>query len=858
MYSLTMKTQNAISEAQNLARESKHIEILSEHLFYSIFTDPEGLPYQIAQKLAIGVEQIRNEILQELNKIPAVEGDVVYAERPSRDFNQLIQLASSEANGMNDEYVSLEHILLAYLNGSFMAKKRVEQIGLTRRDVEKSISELRGAQRVEDDNPEGKFNALEKYGQNLNELAMQGKLDPVIGRDEEIRRTIQILSRRTKNNPLLIGEPGVGKTAIVEGLADKIVNKDVPETIQNKTIVNLDMGSLIAGTKYRGEFEDRIKAVLKEVISSEQEIVLFVDEIHTIVGAGSVEGAMDAANLLKPALAKGQLKLIGATTLQEYQKHIEKDAAMERRFQLVYIKEPDIEDTITILRGIKEKYEIHHGIRITDQAIHSAVHLSEKYISDRFLPDKAIDLIDESCSKIRIELGSLPSEMESISSKIRSLEIEKASLKTDKSKESVARSEVLEKKLSDLKENFQKMKIKLDEEKKEIEKVNQIKKEIDLLKVEEANEERTGNLNRLAEIRYGLMPILQKKMHLAEEKLKEKEKNSRLLKEEVSQEDVADVVSKWTGIPVSKMLQSEKEKLLKMEEILKKRVVGQDDALNAVAQAIRRNRAGLSSENKPIGSFIFLGPTGVGKTETARSLAEFLFDNEKTLLRIDMSEYMEKHSVARLIGSPPGYIGHDEGGQLTEAVRRRPYSVILFDEVEKAHPDVFNIFLQILDDGLLTDSKGRHVNFKNTLIIMTSNLASQHIAENLPAEKRNKLILESLRSFFKPEFLNRIDETIIFEPIQKEQLSKILDIQLAKILHKAAGKGVRFVVDPKVKQTLVDMGYDPVYGARPLLRVIQDKLMNPLSKKILEGDYKEDSVFRAVLSGSEVDFKVGS
>ena len=759
------------------------------------------------------------------------------------------------AQSLGDEYISLEHILLAYLSGTYSLKSKLQSMGFEFAKIEAMVKQLRGDHRIVDDNPESKFNALEKYGINLNKLAKEGKLDPVIGRDEEIRRAIEILARRSKNNPILLGEPGVGKTAIIEGLAGRIINNDVPDAIKGKTLITLDMGALIAGAKYRGEFEDRLKSVLKEATSPSQEIILFIDEIHTVVGSGAAEGSMDAANLLKPALARGELHLIGATTLKEYQKYIEKDAALERRFQPIYVKEPTLEDSMTILRGLKDKYEIHHGIRITDQAIIAAVNLSNRYITDRFLPDKAIDLIDESCSKLRIEIGSLPADMEAIDRKIRSLSIEETALKNEKDEASISRREIIQKELSELREHFSSFKLRIDEEKSQLNQIQKMKEEIEVLKIEEAHADRAGNLQKVAEIRYGQMPTLRKKIEELEQVLNNKTNSKRLLREEITEDDIAGVVSRWTGIPISKMLQSEKEKLLHIETFLEKRVVGQSEALRAVSEAVRRNRAGLDSPNKPVGSFIFLGPTGVGKTETAKSLADFLFNDEKALIRMDMSEYMEKHSVSRLIGSPPGYVGHEEGGQLTEAIRRRPYSVILFDEIEKAHPEVFNIFLQILDDGILTDSKGRRVDFKNTIIIMTSNIGSATIFNtSLSEEEKEVTIRSSLREFFKPEFLNRIDDIIIFNSIQKEHLIKIIDIQLEKIKERALKQGIHLKVSDTAKNFLIDIGYDPLYGARPLNRVIQERLTNPLARKVLEGSYSMGDTFEAIVKGTDIDF----
>lgn len=852
----TVKMRAALEEAHNLAFSKRHVDITPEHLLYAVFQDPEGMPSQLAKNLG-NWEAVQSTLEKHIDKIPAVEGDAHYGESLSRDSHQLIRQGFKEAEGFKDNFLSLEHVLLAYLNGSYKLKEDLLALGLKRNQVLDVLQSLRGNKKIEDDNPEGKFNVLNKYGRNLNEAAKKGKLDPVIGREDEIRHCIQILSRRTKNNPMLIGEPGVGKTAIVEGLAGKIVAGDVPDVIKNKTLIALDMGALIAGAKYRGEFEERLKAVLDEVAAAQDKIIMFIDEIHTLVGAGATEGAMDAANLLKPALARGELRLIGATTLKEFQKYIEKDAALERRFQQVYIAEPGQEDAITILRGLKERYELHHGIRITDQAIIAAVQLSERYISDRFLPDKAVDLIDEACARLRIELGSLPQEMEDIYQKMRSLEIEEAALKKENDRASAERLESVRKELADLREKFDSMKLQLDEEKKLISDITSVKEAIEQLRLEESQLERSGKLDKVAEIRYGQIPEMQKKLEKAEKVLKERQGGTRLLKEEVTEEDIAVIVSRWTGIPVTKMLQSEKEKLLHIEDALRKRVVGQDEALVAVAESIRRNRAGLSEEDRPIGSFLFLGPTGVGKTETARALAEFLFDDEKAMARFDMSEYMEKHSVARLIGAPPGYVGYDEGGQLTELVRRRPYSVLLFDEVEKASKDVFNLFLQILDDGRLTDSKGRTVNFKNSIIIMTSNLGSEYLSNaDLNEEEKEAAIKEMLRSHFRPEFLNRLDNITFFQPISKSNMKDIFEIQLSYLRRRLEKKNLKLEVEPKAVEYFVANGYDPLFGARPLKRLIQEKLTNALAKKMLEGDYSAGSTFKAVSNGVEIDVKV--
>jgi len=848
--------RTAMEEAHNQALNRRHVEILPEHLLYAIFNDKEGLPWQAAKSLT-DIQKVLDAIENSLRKVPSVEGDATYGDVMSPDTRRLIQQGFKEAEAFGDEYLSLEHVLLAYLNGSYRLKPELSSLGINRNAVNGLLKTLRGNKTIVDENPEGKYDVLNKYGRNLNEMAKKGKLDPVIGRDEEIRHCIQILSRRTKNNPMLIGEPGVGKTAIVEGLAGKIVSGDVPDVIKDKIIMTLDMGALIAGAKYRGEFEERLKSVLDEVIASQDKIVMFIDEIHTLVGAGATEGAMDAANLLKPALARGELRLIGATTLNEFQKRIEKDAALERRFQQVYINEPSQLDAITILRGLKERYELHHGIRITDQAIIAAVSLSDRYIADRFLPDKAVDLMDEACAKLRIEMGSLPLEMDEQYQKIRSLEIEEAALKKENDRASVERLEEVRKTLADIREQFNSMKVQLDEEKKMINDISRIKEEIETLRIEESGYERDGQLNKVAEVRYGKIPELQKKLEKAEKLLKDRQGGTRLLKEEVTEEDIAMIVSRWTGIPVTKMLQSEKQKLLHIEEALHKRVVGQNDALVAISEAIRRNRAGLSDENRPIGSFLFLGPTGVGKTETARALAEFLFDDEKAMVRFDMSEYMEKHSVSRLIGSPPGYIGYDEGGQLTEAVRRRPYSVLLFDEVEKANHDVFNLFLQILDDGRLTDSKGRTANFKNTIIIMTSNIGSQFLADNtLNDEEKEARVMELLRLQFRPEFLNRLDSITHFHPIERSHLKDILNIQLSFLKNRLESKNMKLRLEEDVSNYLVEIGYDPAYGARPLKRVLQEKLVNPLARKMLEGAYSPGSTFLAYKKGLEIDFKI--
>ncbi|HWH77203.1 MAG TPA: ATP-dependent chaperone ClpB, partial [Candidatus Binatus sp.] len=738
--------------------------------------------------------------------------------------------------------------------------KILKELGASRDKILSALVGIRGSQRITDPNPEEKYQALEKYGRDLTDLARKGKLDPVIGRDDEIRRVIQVLSRRTKNNPVLIGEPGVGKTAIVEGLALRIINGDVPEGLKEKRLVSLDLAAMVAGAKFRGEFEDRLKAVLKEVTEASGQIILFIDELHTIVGAGAAEGAMDASNMLKPALARGELRCVGATTLDEYRKRVEKDPALERRFQPVLVGEPSVEDTIAILRGLKERYEVHHGVRITDPAIIGAATLSHRYISDRFLPDKAIDLIDEAASRLRMEIDSMPIEIDEVERRIMQLEIERQALKREEDKASKERLGQLEREIENLKETSSGLKAHWQNEKESIQRIRALKEKIESTKVEEQKAQREGNLNRAAELRYGTLAQLQKELEAANEKLIELQKNQKMLKEEVDAEDIAEVVAKWTGIPVSKMLEGEVQKLLKMEERLKLRVVGQEDAIHAVSNAVRRARAGLQDQNRPIGSFIFLGPTGVGKTELCRALAEFLFDDEQATIRLDMSEYMEKHSVSRLIGAPPGYVGYDEGGQLTEAVRRRPYSVVLFDEIEKAHPDVFNALLQVLEDGRMTDGQGRTVDFKNTVIIMTSNLGSQYIQE-LAAKDRKQMeqrVMASLRDAFKPEFLNRVDEIIIFNNLGREQIKAIVEIQLKRLRHNLAARKMALEITDSAKALLADAGYDPVYGARPLKRTIQRLIQDPLAVKILAGEFKEGDRVLVDVEDGELSFSHGA
>lgn len=847
----TMKVRSAVEKAVQKATGGQSAEVSPEHVLQAVIDEKDGLPalFLERQEKTTAAQEVLSSYF---GKQPRVSG--ASGENFSRDAQKLLSDSWKEAGNQGDEYLSLEHIFLTYLKDGFRLGKEFSNEGIIYKTALEEIKKMKGSQKVTGDNPEATFDSLNKYGKNLNELVKSGKLDPVIGRDEEIRRVIQILSRRNKNNPMLIGEPGVGKTAIAEGLAGRIVAADVPDILQDKTVIALDIGSLIAGAKYRGEFEERLKAVLKEVSESDGRIILFVDEIHTVVGAGAAEGAMDAANLLKPALARGELRMIGATTLREYQKYIEKDAALERRFQPVFVKEPDVDSAITILRGLRDRYEVHHGIRIADQAIVAAVTLSQRYIADRFLPDKAIDLIDEAASRLRMEIGSMPHDMEELYRRLRSLEIEETALKREKDKASKSRLEEIRGEMAELREKYSVMQTRLNSEKEAILEVNRLKEELDHFKTQEADAERRGDLEAAARLRYGDIPRIEKE--IAEKQKHDKEEGTRMLKEEITEEDVAEVVARWTGIPISKMLQSEKEKLLHIEEGLHRRVVGQEEALRAVAEAIRRNRAGLSDENRPVGSFLFLGPTGVGKTETARALAEFLFDNEKAMIRIDMSEYMEKHSVARLIGAPPGYVGYDEGGQLTEAVRRRPYSVLLFDEIEKAHPEVFNVFLQVLDDGRLTDGKGRNVDFRNTIIIMTSNLASHLIADaTLSAEEKEKRVDEELKQFFRPEFLNRIDDTVLFHQIEADQLSSILEIQLADLYEKVKAKGLTLKLADNVKEKLAAEGYDPVFGARPLKRVIQRRILNPLSEFFLRGDYEGEGTVEGYLEGGEIQFR---
>ena len=858
----TEKAQEAVRDAQTLATRYGNQQIEVEHLLYALLDQQGGLVPSVLTRAGVSVEPLKQAVENEINRFPKVTGpsgpvDQVYI---TARLNKTFVAAEDEAKKLKDEYVSVEHLLLAIIEEGGPAARALKTAGATRDRIEKALIQVRGHQRVTSQTPEATYEALERYGRDLTKMAREGKLDPVIGRDDEIRRVIQVLSRRTKNNPVLIGEPGVGKTAIVEGLAQRIIRGDVPESLKNKRIVALDMGALVAGAKYRGEFEERLKAVLKEIQASEGEIILFIDEMHTIVGAGAAEGSMDASNLLKPMLARGELHCIGATTLDEYRKHVEKDAALERRFQPVVVDQPTVEDTISILRGLKERYEVHHGVRIKDSALVSAAVLSHRYISDRFLPDKAIDLVDEAAAKLRTEIDSMPAELDEIQRRVMQLEIEREALKKETDAASRQRLEKLEKELANLKANADQLQAQWQAEKESVQKIRSIREEIEQTKLAIEQAQREYDLNRAAELQYGKLTQLEKQLREYEDGLDQQHGRGRLLKEEVDEEDIAEVVSRWTGVPVSKLLEGELQKLLSLEEHLHKRVVGQDEAVSAVSDAVIRARSGLKDPNRPIGSFIFLGPTGVGKTELARALAAFLFDDEHAMIRIDMSEYQEKHTVARLIGAPPGYVGYEEGGQLTEAVRRRPYSVVLFDEIEKAHHDVFNVLLQILDDGRLTDGQGRIVNFKNTIIIMTSNVGSHVILEyhgRLAGDQYEQMktsVLDALRHHFRPEFLNRVDEIIVFHALTEEDLEKIVDIQLERLRSRLIERRITLELTDEAKSHLARSGYDPVYGARPLKRAIQREIETPLSRLILKGDVKDNSIVRVDLTDGKITF----
>ncbi len=852
----TVKSQEIIQNSQSLASKLNNQQIEPEHVLSSMLSESDSIASSIFRKLGVSPKSIEHELTISMNRYPKISGvsDVYISQRTKA----ILDAAFAEADKMKDKYVGIEHILLAIADEKTGdASKILNKNKITRESILKVLINIRGSQRITDPNPEEKYQALEKFSRDLTDMGRLSKLDPVIGRDDEIRRVVQVLSRRTKNNPVLVGEPGVGKTAIIEGLAQRIVAGDVSETLKNRRLMALDMGALIAGAKYRGEFEDRLKAVLKEVEAAGGEIILFIDELHTLVGAGASEGAMDASNMLKPALARGTLRCVGATTIKEYRKYIEKDAALERRFQPVMVREPSVQDTIGILRGLKEKYEVHHGVRIKDSAIVSAATLSHRYISDRFLPDKAIDLIDECASKLRIEIDSMPTEIDEIQRKMTQLEIEREALKKETDTASRDRLLKLESDLSEMKEEILEMKAHWENEKELIQSIRKIKEEQEQLGIEESQAQRDGNLAKVAEIRYGRAMSLSQKLKETNDKLAELQSKSKMLKEEVDDEDVAEIVSRWTGIPVSRMMEGEKEKLVNMEKRLGLRVIGQNEAITAVSNAVRRARSGLQDPNRPIGSFIFMGPTGVGKTELAKALAEFIFDSDQAMVRIDMSEYMEKHSVSRLIGAPPGYVGYDQGGFLTEAVRRRPYSVVLFDEIEKAHPEVFNALLQILDDGRMTDGQGRTVDFKNTIIIMTSNVGSQWILE-LGESKRDELekrITEALRATFKPEFLNRIDETIIFKNLTAKEIRDIVSVQLKKLENRLFERRIKLDITEGAKDLIVGKGYDPVYGARPLKRAIQKHLENPLSMEILKGKITDGSVLKVTARNDELVFE---
>ncbi len=851
---MTLKMQEALQSAQDIASAKSHQEINNSHVLLALLQQSDGMARPVFAKLGADAAALEKSVEAYLDRQPSVQGSAMGQVYLGNALRESMNAAEKRRESLKDDYLSVEHFLLGLLDGKSEAARQLGEAGIDANKLLAAVADIRGSQSVTDQDPEGKYQSLEKYGVDLTAIARKGKIDPIIGRDDEIRRVMQILSRRTKNNPVLIGEPGVGKTAIAEGLARRIVSGDVPESLKDKRLIAMDIGSMVAGAKYRGEFEDRLKAFLKEVTSSNGEIILFIDELHTIVGAGASEGAVDASNMLKPQLARGELRTIGATTLDEYKKYIEKDAALERRFQPINVAEPSVEDTIAILRGIKERYEVHHGVRIQDAALVAAANLSHRYIADRFLPDKAVDLVDEAASRLKIELDSMPTEIDQLERQGMQLEMERQALAKEKDEASQDRLQKVEKEIADLREESDQLKAQWQNEKSVIDDARRVQEDIEAAKGELERAEREGDLGRASEIQYGRLPELEAEMKAAQEKLHETQSQNRILKEEVTEEDIAQVIASWTNIPVSRLQEGERAKLVKMEARLGERVIGQTSAVTAVANAVRRARAGLQDEDRPIGSFLFLGPTGVGKTELSRALAEFLFDDENAMVRIDMSEYMEKHAVSRLIGAPPGYVGYEEGGQLSETVRRKPYSVVLLDEVEKAHPDVFNVLLQVLDDGRITDGQGRTVDFKNTVIIMTSNIGSEHIMAESNAEQRDALVREALRNHFRPEFLNRIDETIIFDRLSETDLTAIVRIQLDRVKRRLEKQGLILELSDAALDQLASEGYDPAYGARPLKRVIQHRLLDPLSLDLLEGKFKEGDVVKVDYEGGAFSF----